>query len=100
MKLVSVSPFRAVIKVEGGEDTEDSIDEEEEFQRQQTMAYLDEHIANPAPRNHSPIRTDSQALRGQRENYLQSFNEQLPQRQGSAHQSQERIKKESEYLRG
>lgn len=44
MKLVSVSPFRAVIKVEGGEDTEDSIDEEEEFQRQQTMAYLDEHI--------------------------------------------------------
>ena len=38
-------------------------------------------------------------MRGQREGYLQAFNDQRGNIRQTGHQSQERIKKESEYLR-
>jgi len=48
----------------------------------------------------SPIKQDSQGLRAEREQYLQSFAaERKTPRQQAAKESQERIKKESEYLR-
>ena len=50
----------------------------------------------------SPIKGDSQAMRGPREEYLASFNEKrvnTQRNQFSGSKSQERIKKESEYLR-
>ena len=60
MKLVSVSPFRAVIKVE---DDEDSV--EEEFQREgPEPAQMEPFVRN------SPLRSDSLAMRQQREDPL------------------------------
>jgi hypothetical protein len=53
----------------------------------------------------SPIKADSQALRGQKEEYLSNFNEKrggnssTPRQSSAPSKSQERIKKESEYLR-
>lgn len=68
MRLVSVSPFRAVVRVEK---EDESSEDEEEFQRQPT--YSD---AMPVhDRNHSPIKGESYALRGEKEMYLQTFND-------------------------
>ncbi|TNV72960.1 hypothetical protein FGO68_gene4322 [Halteria grandinella] len=103
MKLLSVSPFRAVIRVENNQSDEDSVEEEFDLQRE-TMhreAMQQQHEFKQ-PTMQSPFKGDSQALRGPREEYITSFNE---KRGSSARQSfsgsksQERIKKESEYLR-
>ena len=86
MKLVSVSPFRAVIKVE---DDEDSLDEE--FQREgPEPSQLEPFVRN------SPLRSDSLAMRQQREEPL---NERTLSLQTTAQQVHDRIQKESEYMR-
>ncbi len=74
MQLVSVSPFRAVIKVNQDEEEEEDEDEEnpEEdhaFEREEEQMMMN----SQGFRHQSPIKEDSQIMRGQREQYLQSF---------------------------
>lgn len=105
MKLLSVSPFRAVIKVQDNESDEDSLSEQGDYDlNRETMG---QHVVEQQfkqPTMSSPMKGDSQAMRGPREEYLSAFNEKrevqsTQSRQFSGSKSQERIKKESEYLR-
>lgn len=106
IKLVSVSPFRAVIRVQeddNGDDHDENEDDDLEPERHDDSELgihrqpLDQAMNN-AFRASSPIKEDSQIMRNEREQYLQQFNEKKTPRQQVA-QSSERIKKESEYMR-
>jgi hypothetical protein len=57
MKVISVSPFRAVVKVDSDEEKNDSIesDNEGDFRREQTV-YAE---VEPGLKNSSPIKIDS-----------------------------------------
>ena len=103
IKLVSVSPFRAVIRVhdEDGNDDQEEDDLEPERNDDSELGIHRQPIdaaLNNAYRASSPIKEDSQIMRNEREQYLQQFNEKKTPRQQVA-QSSERIKKESEYMR-
>jgi hypothetical protein len=108
MKLLSVSPFRAVIRVQDNNESDDndSLEDEGNLQRE-TLTQQQNHQLDHFNKQsiQSPIKGDSQAMRGPREEYLTSFNEKRAQsgsgrqNQFSGSKSQERIKKESEYLR-
>ena len=114
IKLVSVSPFRAVIRVQEdeGDQDDDHDDDDLEAERHDDSELgihrqpLNQEALNTGYRAQSPIKEDSQVMRNEREQYLQNFNsgnnnnnygERKTPRQGA--QSSERIKKESELLR-
>lgn len=64
MKLVSVSPFRAVLKMEESEDDIKCQDDSD-------IPELDLSRNN---RRESPIKHNSEYLRGQRDHYLRTYN--------------------------
>jgi len=65
MKIISVSPYRAVVKVEASEES----DSEEELEQRIPTGYGINEEIKPLTLQ-TPIRTDSEALRGQKEQYL------------------------------
>lgn len=105
IKLVSVSPFRAVIRVQDDEGNEQEEDDDLEPERNDDSELgihrqpinQEGEAVNTGYRAQSPIKEDSQVMRNEREQYLHQFNEKKTPRQNA--QSSERIKKESEYLR-
>lgn len=61
-KVISVSPFRAVVKVDSDEENQESVESENEgdFRREHT-AYAE---VQPGMKSSTPIKMDSQSLRG------------------------------------
>jgi hypothetical protein len=92
IKLVSVSPFRAVIRVQEDEDQdEDEEDLEAEKNDDSELGIHRQPIMmepptalNVAYRASSPIKEDSQIMRSEREQYLHQFNEKKTPRQQMA----------------
>jgi len=68
-KVVSASPFRATVKLEGEKTIASAASSDDEFERD-TMSHKDHS------RRESPIKDDSEILHTERDNYLSSFTNQ------------------------
>ena len=127
MKIISVSPYRALVKFDRNhqrqDDSSDSGEDEtlEESLLKRTAAnalvgsthdltkFHNASQISALDQRNSPIRADSQNMRGQREQFLNTFNqkrqpdERHEETSGGRAQhlkEQQKIKSESEYLRG
>ena len=67
---MSVSPFRAVVKVKEPREEES----DDEIQRYEADNRPRSSMSEAKRREQSPIKEDSQIIRGSREEYLNSFN--------------------------
>ena len=74
LKLVSVSPYRAIVKIEN-QDSVDREEEEEELQRAEYEEGEKPRTTLSERRQRSPIKADSEYLRNQRDRFLRTFSE-------------------------